>query len=197
MTVAFEKAMDTVLLHEGFGKYTDDPVDPGGPTRWGISLKFLQKLGDTDNDGWRDGDLNHDGDVDTKDIRSMTRGQAEKIYRVQFWDRYGYGRLHSARVGGKIFDFAVNMGPYNAHKVLQYACRACEHEVVVDGIIGPKTIAAANSCAPPLPRPDRRAQVEPLLAACRTAGAGHYLILVARCPVFVKYIKGWLNRAYS
>lgn len=197
MTVAFDEALATVLFHEGYGRYTNDPVDPGGATRWGISLRFLQNLGDADNDGWRDGDLNKDGDVDAKDIRLMTRGQAEKIYRVQFWDRYKYGRLHSGRVAGKIFDLAVNMGPYNAHKVLQRACRACEHEIVVDGIIGPKTIAAANSCAPPLPRPDRRAQVDPLLAACRATAAGHYLVLVARCPVFVKYIKGWEARAYS
>jgi lysozyme family protein len=113
----------------------------------------------------------------------MTRRQAKRIYRRQFWSRYDYGLLFSA--GGKIFDLAVNMGPGNAHRVLQRACRACGHKVKVDGFLGPITIAAANSC----PR-------EAIHAACREAAAGYYRGLVLLRPAFGKYLEGWLARAY-
>ena len=40
MTVT--EIIDDVLEAEG-SKYTNDPADPGGPTRWGITLKTLRR----------------------------------------------------------------------------------------------------------------------------------------------------------
>jgi len=51
----FEDALPTVLRHEGL--YSEDPADPGGATNYGISLRFLRQLGDTDGDGFAEGDL--------------------------------------------------------------------------------------------------------------------------------------------
>ncbi len=185
-TATYDIAVDTVLFHEGFGTYTDDKADPGGPTRWGMSLKYLEILGDDDGDGWLDGDLDHDGDVDADDIRLMTRDKAKEILLSRFWNRYGYDRLFSGRLACKIFDLAVNMGPSNAHKVLQRACRASGDEVADDGILGKVTLAAANS-----------SPQDALFAACRSEAAGHYRRLISRRPVLKKYQNGWLNRAYS
>ncbi len=58
--------------------------------------------------------------------------------------------------------------------------------VVEDGILGPKTRAAANG-----------ANAVTLLAALRAEAAGHYRLPEAGEPTFKRFIAGWLNRAYS
>ena len=52
----FTAAVARVLEHEG--GFVDDPVDPGGATNWGISLRYLKKAGavDANVDGWLDDD---------------------------------------------------------------------------------------------------------------------------------------------
>lgn len=180
MTDLRERAIETVLAHEGWGAYTDDPDDPGGPTRWGISLRFLRAQ------GLLAGDVDGDGDIDADDVKALTREQAIDLFGGEFWDRYHYNSLFNDGVAIKTFDFAVNMGPKPAHRCLQRALRALKVVVVDDGILGPKTQAAVNTVHGPT-----------LLIALRSEAAGFYRGLVAGDPVFEKYIKGWLNRAYS
>jgi len=174
----FDDALEIVLAHEGYGATTDDPSDPGGTTRWGISLRFLRHAGSL-------GDVDGDGDVDAEDVRALGRHRVAELYRRHFWDRYGYGDFFEPTLSVKVFDLAVNMGPVPAHRCLQRACRACGRQVTDDGILGPETRAAANACGKPL--------VMPL----RSEAAGYYRRLEARRPAFDHYLKGWLNRAYE
>ena len=175
-----ERAIKTVLEHEGGGAYTDDPADPGGATRWGISLRFLRAAGVIV------GDIDGDGDVDADDVMALTLADAVELYGTAFWDRYGYGDLFEPALAIKVFDLAVNMGPAPAHRCLQRALRAWGIQVVEDGIMGPKTRAAANSAHGPT-----------LVIALRSEAAGYYRVLEARHAPFERFIKGWLNRAYS
>src|SRR5690606_30113686 len=69
------------------------------------------------------------------DIRNLTREQAIAIYRRDWWDRYGYGRIKDADVAAKLMDMAVNMGPGTAHRLLQQALVWIGHPVRIDGII--------------------------------------------------------------
>ena len=78
----FDKAIEVTLAHEG--GFTDDPVDTGGATNWGVSLRFLKDAGDLDGDGVLDGDLDGDGDVDYDDIKKMARAEAIRIYKLHF-----------------------------------------------------------------------------------------------------------------
>lgn len=193
----FARALEVVLLHEGVD--SDHPQDPGGATRYGISLAFLRALGDLDRDGWAEGDLDRDGDVDAVDIRLLDRARAVELYRTQFWDRYGYARFPYS-IGLRVFSFAVNMGPRSAHRCLQRAARAAGGPSLVDdGIIGPLTRAGVAA------RP-----VDQVVAGLRAEAAGHYRALVAanrvrrhawragRAPVkdLSVFLEGWLNRAY-
>lgn len=179
----FDRAIRTVFLHEGM--WSNDPADPGGPTMWGVSLRFARSLGDLDGDGWPDLDLDHDGDVDIDDLKRLTAAQALTIYRRRWWDRYGYGRFTLA-VGVKVFDLAVNMGETSAHRVLQRAVRACSGAALADdGALGPVTAAAVQDC-----------ELHPLLSAIRSEAAGVYRQIVTRTPASERFLKGWLNRAY-
>ena len=159
----FRQAVEVVLRHEG--GYVNDPADPGGETKFGISKRQYPDL----------------------DIASLTREQAIEIYRRDWWDKYGYGRLASSAIATKVFDLSVNVGPRRAHEMLQRALHAVDRQdVVVDGIIGPQTISAANA-APP----------DALLAAIRAEAAAHYRQLIERNPNLKKYERGWMRRAYA
>ena len=115
---AFEAAMARLLAHEG--GYVNDPDDPGGETRYGISKRSYPDI----------------------DIRNLSKAKATAIYRRDWWNRYGYGGIKDGRVAGKIFDLAVNMGASPAHKILQRAMRAAGVHVIDDGILGDKTLMA-------------------------------------------------------
>lgn len=176
---AFDRAVEFVLSHEG--GFTDDSSDPGGPTNWGISLRFLSFLDKIDESGYAPGDLDKDGDIDLEDIRGMKVEVAIRIYREQWWERYKYGNIKSIQVASKVMDLSVNMGPHQAHLCVQRALRACGSRVVDDGVFGPITTAAVNSVDP-----------RSFMAAVRSEAAGFYRGLNKEL-----YLRGWLNRAYD
>lgn len=174
----FAMAIQTVLRHEG--GFVDDPLDPGGATNFGISLRFLRSLG-VDL-----GDFDDDGDLDEDDVKVMTQADAIRIYRREFWDRYRYQRLHPV-IAIKVFDLSVNMGPGNAHRRLQWALHGCgERHVTVDGIIGAQTTTAVEQTSS-----------GNLICAIRAEAGFWYRDLAREKPATAKYLKGWLNRAYS
>lgn len=175
----FEAAIPVVLKHEGWGRFVQHPADPGGATKWGISLRFLREQGTA-------GDVDGDGDVDADDVRKLTRDQAEHFYRCRFWDLNSYSILVDQDVATKVFDTCVNTGPKPAHKILQRALRACGSQLLDDGELGPKTLTAANA-VPPVQ----------LLIGLRCEQAGYYRELIARNAAREAFRTGWLNRAYS
>ena len=127
----WKKAIKFLLDNEK--GYSNHESDPGGPTRYGISLSFLKKSGI---------DINQDSYVNGKDIIHLTKSQAEKLYQTHWWDKYSYDEIPGYLIPIKIFDFSVLMGPSRAHKLFQKAINdlvSCPIEV--DGIIGPITIS--------------------------------------------------------
>lgn len=183
----FDKAIEFVMAHEG--GFVDDPTDAGGTTNWGISLRFLENVGDTDEDGWLDGDIDHDGDVDSDDIRQMTREQAVQIYKRQFWERYRYGRLADQALATKVLDLSVNMGPGRAHRLLQQALLAMGLPITVDGKLGPATLATVRSACH-----EHRDRLMILLVREQ---AFFYARITQRRPANVKFLYGWMRRAFA
>ena len=111
---AFDYALNFVLREEG--GYTNNPADPGGETKFGISKRAYPDL----------------------DIASLTREQAAEIYRRDYWDRIKGDEL-SYPVALITFDSAVNCGVSRAVRWLQQAAGVDQ-----DGIIGPATIRATE-----------------------------------------------------
>lgn len=68
-----------------------------------------------------------------------------KKFYEQYWRDSRAGELKSQDVAHIYFDLAVNSGTGRAARILQQALNSLMVPVVVDGAIGPKTIAAANS----------------------------------------------------
>lgn len=132
-----EIARDIISREGGF---VDDPDDPGGATKYGVTIETMRLLGL---------DLDGDGHVSKKDLRTLTRAQAERIFIEYYFKRPGLAEL-PAILQASIFDMYVNAGQ-NAIKILQQLLTRMGFPVVVDGIIGPLTITAAKDAAEAAP----------------------------------------------
>lgn len=111
----FKNCLDVTLAHEG--GYVNDPNDPGGETKFGISKRAHPKV----------------------DIGNLTVAQAGEIYRRSYWSPIRGDDL-PAGLDLVAFDGAVNSGIMRGAKWLQHALN-----VTPDGKIGPSTISAAKT----------------------------------------------------
>ena len=89
MNSDFEKALEFVLKWEG--GYSNDPNDPGGETKYGISKRSYPEL----------------------DISKLTLGQAKEIYYQNYWKKCSCDELPYP-FNIIVFDTAVNMGKRKA-----------------------------------------------------------------------------------
>lgn len=101
----FDTAFERVIGHEG--GYVNDPRDPGGETKFGISKRSYPN----------------------EDIANLTLERAKELYRRDFWDALGDA---PPAVKFQVFDFAVNSGIQTAIRKLQAAIGVAD-----DGHWGP------------------------------------------------------------
>ncbi len=183
------------------GGHVNDPVDRGGETKFGISLRFLAAEGafDEDGDGKADFDLDMDGDIDGADIRALTIGDAIYLYHRCFWLPLR-AETFPQPVGEMMFDQGVNGGMVAARKLLQRAINTCillmpasKRRVAVlsvDGVIGNVT---KNALREVLTWPTLGTGA--LVTAYRDAVRERYRAIVRRYPSQQRFLRGWLARA--
>jgi len=175
------------------GGHVNDAADRGGETKYGISLRFLVAEGaiDRNGDGFGDFDLDMDGDIDGGDIRRLTVDHARDLYHRCFWQRLDAASF-ARPLGEMLFDQAVNGGIVAARKLLQRAINRVMRRafLVVDGDIGPKTLAALDQLLKTpgfgMPR---------IVVAYREEARQRYREIVDAHPSQAKFLKGWLRRA--
>lgn len=108
----FDRAIPILLEEEG--GLVDNPKDPGGLTKYGISQRSYPHL----------------------DIRALTPEAAAAIYARDFWPACGAEQLPWP-LCSFVFDHSVNAGSVAAIKCLQRAAHVGD-----DGHLGPQTLAA-------------------------------------------------------
>jgi len=178
MTSTFKNAINFILNNEG--GYVDHAADPGGATNFGISLRALSQLEGDRFDKW---DLDFDGDIDADDMKLLTVDMAREFYETHFWHPI-FEKLEQQSVATKLLDMCVNMGTRQGVKILQKACNWNMPMLHVDGYIGPKTIAVANSMG------------ETLEYFLPSEQAKFYFTLVDDKSSRGVFLLGWLRRAY-
>ena len=113
MTAKFDKCVAHILKAEG--GYVNDPLDPGGETKYGISKRAYPEV----------------------DIASLTLDQAKAIYERDYWNPV-QGDDVSWPLCLFVFDSAVNQGTHAAILMMQKALGTND-----DGILGPETLKLA------------------------------------------------------
>lgn len=113
----FDTAFNRLVDPQHEGGYVNNPNDPGGETKYGISKRAFPG----------------------EDIPNLTLDRAKQIYCDKYWGPAGCDGVPS-EVAYELFDMAVNMGVGTAIKALQQAVGADP-----DGVLGPKTLMCAQA----------------------------------------------------
>ncbi len=132
MTI-FNRAFEYVLNLEG--GYSNNPDDPGGETRYGISEAVAREEG-------------YPGLM-----QSLPLETAKAIYKRRYWDALKLDVIaaFSEAIAFKLFDTGVNMGTGTAVAFLQRALNALNDQIsqapnlTVDGVIGQKTLVKLSA----------------------------------------------------
>lgn len=169
-----DSLIEAVIAREG--GYGADPADRGGATCWGITEKVARRQGYAGA------------------MRDLPKSEAAAIYRRLYWLRPKLDQVAALAPGlaGELFDTAVNMGPAVAIGFLQRALNALNRgasdypDVTVDGVIGPKTIAALDGFLA------RRGTEKILVRAVDALQGARYVALAEARPADEAFVYGWL-----
>nr|WP_321509494.1 holin-associated N-acetylmuramidase [uncultured Celeribacter sp.] len=165
------------------GGFVNDPDDPGGATKYGVTLATLQRLGL---------DLDRSGTVTVADVRRLSKAQAVEIFLEHYYLRPRIAELPQA-LRASVFDMYVNAGA-NAVRILQRLLCDMGQGVTVDGVLGPQTLSAAHAATAAAP--------DYIADAYAIARRNYYFALADRRRASRKFARtrsggkgGWIKRA--
>ena len=159
----FEKIFDYLLKVEG--GYTNDKHDKGGETTWGITKEEAREFGYKGN------------------MQDLTKDFTKNIYLKKYYLGNKLDKVINDKVALSICDWAVNSGR-NGTKNVQVALNQINgSDLVVDGIIGNKTLEALNSVDP-----------EKFLEVYHNLQRIYYKGKVEADKTQERFFDGWINR---
>ena len=151
------------LLQKLEGGYVNNKHDKGGATMCGVTLATYRQ--------W------YGPEKTVRDLKNITYNEWKAIMKSGYWDKAKCDLLRNQSVAEIIADWCVNSGT-KVLKTVQSLAGAKP-----DGIIGPKSVAAINTC-------DQR-MLHQRLFAQRVL---YYENIVRRNPSQKVFLKGWMNR---
>jgi lysozyme family protein len=166
---AYVRSVANVLVSEGGARYTNHPADPGGPTKYGVTLRDVRAY--------------IKANATAEDVRALTQPQAEAIYHDKYWlHRCIRGDLLPAGLDYALFDYGVNAGPNRAglvlRRILAVNTDRCD---VSDGLM--LQVLAKDPVA--------------LIRAVSAERRRFYDRLVAQRSSMTVFKSGWMNRVTS
>lgn len=136
----FQKAFhDVIIDEEGGAKFTNDPNDAGGATKWGITLAVYKEHG---------ADIDHDGDIDVDDLKLSSEDNAKEFYLNNFWNNLSIDKITLNYIATKLFSNCINFGTKTGIMLLQGAVNTTNpggKKLAIDGDLGPMSLLTINS----------------------------------------------------
>jgi len=160
-----------ILAREG--GFVNDPVDKGGPTKFGITQATLSS--------WLSNLHGEPVYATTEDVKNLTVEGAAEIYVVDYILKQHYDYIPNLKLFEVVVDSAVNHGPRRATKWLQAILG-----VSPDGVIGGETKNKLMS-----------ANLEDVFKKYCAQRIKFYIEIVIQAPTQIKFLRGWINRATS
>lgn len=165
-----EALVSAILAREG-SVYTDDPADPGGPTKYGVTIPALAALRDCDP-----------AKITAKDIEDLDEFTARQVYhRILEGDTLVARCAADPLLCELVLDMVVNHGHTKAIVLVQRALGVTD-----DGVAGPATVKALETAV----ALNSRDFTREVLIARVLFRASH----VKAVPASVRFLKGWLAR---
>ncbi|MGI9436055.1 MAG: glycoside hydrolase family 108 protein [Geminicoccaceae bacterium] len=161
------KAIADIIKREGGDRYTDNPADRGGPTKFGVTQEALSR--------WRG------YDVAPHEVAILDQQEAEHIFAETYINKPGLEEIEDTDLFAYVADCSVHHGSWRAVKFLQAVAG-----VGADGVLGPITAKAVNE-----------GDASDLLNKIRRHRVLFMARIVKRDPSQVKFLAGWLDRALA
>ncbi len=171
MDAAFEVCFTRIMKAEG--GYVDHPLDRGGPTKFGITLKSLMSFRKK---------------VQTaEDVKKLTENDARLFYRETFWIPLRLREIGNTGLAVLLLDQAVNRGPRTAIMSAQIAMKSVgSFAGECDGLIGDHTISSLN-----------KVNFKQFgMAYFKTLQEG-YVKICQNDPKQLVFMMGWLRRTHD
>ena len=174
------KIINEIIRKEG-SKYTNDPSDSGGATKYGCTEAEARAFGYKGH------------------MRDLPREVAFELLSIRFWDRVQGDDLQklSIAICEEVVDTGVNMGTHRASVFLQRCLNVLNNkaslyrDLKVDGKIGPATIQALTAYL------NSRDELV-LYKALNSLQGAKFIELAERREKDEKWVYGWFkNRVFS
>jgi secretion activator protein, putative len=155
-----------ILSYEG--GFINHPNDKGGETNKGVTIAVWKAQGY---------DKNGDRHIDVKDLKLISDADAMAIMRKFYWNRWQADKIEDLSIANLLVDFVWGSGAWGI-KIPQRVLG-----VMVDGVVGTKTLAAINAQEP-----------KALFAKLKDARLRYINDIIAKNPSFAVFRAGWLRR---
>lgn len=152
------------IIQKWEGGFVNDPADAGGATNKGVTIATFRRF--------------YGKNATVTDLKNITDTQWLHIFKTGYWDKWRADEINNQSIANFLVDWVYNSGSYGItlpQKVLG---------VHIDGIVGPKTLAAINNY------PDR----EELFNRLKSERIDFIDRIVINRPANKKFRKGWMNR---